>query len=209
MKILAIGAHADDVEMGCGGSLLKWAREGHEIVIFVATKSGYAGLDGTVIRSTADATDEAKAAAAKIGARLIIGETETFELATGDALNSVLLGIVEDFGPDLVLTHWDGDVHNDHRVLALASLHACRHVGKLLMYISNHYLGSATFDPRFAVDISATLEDKLDLIQIFASEFARTGGQWAETVRHRAALTGTIWNVAYAEAFMAVRYLMA
>ena len=41
MKILAIGAHFDDVEIGCGGTLLKWKDEGHDIVIMTITDSEY------------------------------------------------------------------------------------------------------------------------------------------------------------------------
>lgn len=208
MKILAIGAHADDVELGCGGSLIKWGRGGHDVTIFVATDSGFSAPDGSEIRSAEAATEEARASAVKIGAQIAFGNFKTFQLATGDTLNTTLLKVVEDLEPDLVLTHWDGDVHNDHRCLALASLDACRHVPRLFMYTANHYRGSASFDPRIAVDISATLADKLDLIKIFASEYERAGEGWEKFITNQAALHGQSWNVEFAEAFMVVKHLM-
>ncbi|MBT4933420.1 MAG: hypothetical protein HOL66_01550 [Rhodospirillaceae bacterium] len=208
MKVLAIGAHADDVELGCGGSLLKWAREGHEIFIYVVTESGYAKHDGTVIRATETALTEARISAERIGANLVQGDFKTFGLEPGNALNSAILAVIEDIHPDLVVTHWDGDSHTDHRAIGVSSLHACRHVPSILMYASNLYHGTTAFDGRICVDIGDTLEDKLDLLAIFESEFKRTDGKWRDQVHHQAALAGLSWNVSHAETFQVVRHLL-
>ena len=208
MKVLAIGAHADDVELGCGGSLLRWAREGHEICIYVVTESGYATQDGTVIRATDNALEEARISADRIGATLVQGDFKTFDLEPGNTLNTAILGIVEDFRPDLVLTHWDGDSHTDHRAIGVSSLHACRHVPSILMYASNLYHGTTPFDGRIAVDISDTIDEKLELIAIFESEYKRTAGKWRDQVRYQAEFAGLSWNISHAETFQAVRHLL-
>jgi LmbE family N-acetylglucosaminyl deacetylase len=51
MNILALGAHSDDIELGCGGSLARYASLGHNIYLYVATKSGYSDSEGNLIRS--------------------------------------------------------------------------------------------------------------------------------------------------------------
>ena len=206
MKILAIGAHADDVELGCGGSLLRWSREAdHQVSIYVATDSAYTAADGTVVRSAEDAHSEAVTAAKKTNANLTIGPFRCFELAFTEPLNTALVEVIERVDPDLVLTHWDGDFHSDHKALAQATLHACRRTPNVLMYRSNIYASTACFDARYYVDISATLDDKLDLIETFRSENGRTGGTWLESERNQAALYGRESGHAYAEAFQVVR----
>lgn len=110
--------------------------------------------------------------------------------------------------PDLALAHWAGDTHPDHRALALATQHAARRCPSLLAYASNWYVGGARFDPRFMVDVSATLEAKLDLIALFASENGRTGSIWLNHAREQAALLGRQAGVQYAEGFEVMKYRM-
>mgnify|MGYP002633792457 CR=1 FL=1 len=208
MKVLAIGAHADDVELGCGGTLLAWAAAGHDVNIWVATESAYTAPDGTQVRSAEGARAEAEAAADQIGAKLEIGPFKSFELAFAEPLNSVLVPLVARIAPDIVLTHWDGDTHPDHKALGLSSLHACRHVPTVLTYCSNWYPSAATFDPRVHVDISETLEGKLDLIRLFESENARTDGAWCEWIEAQARTFGQRINTRYAEAFGSTKVKM-
>jgi len=207
MNILAIGAHADDVELGAGGSLLKWARAGHSVTIYTATNSEYRSPDGKLIRSAAVAAKEAETAAAVFGADLITGPFDCFQLDFGSALNVALLDIVQSVRPDLVVSHWSGDTHPDHKALAQATLHTAKHVPRILQYASNWYMGCESFDARYFVDISETLEDKLKLIEIYASENARSGGKWIDFFRNQAAMYGSINGVSYAEPFHAIRFL--
>lgn len=208
MNILAIGAHFDDVELGCGGSLLAWKGQGHAITIFVVSRSGYRDPQGTVIRSDATARAEGIAAADYIGAKLIEGDIPTFELEFAEPLNKKLMDVLHSVQPDMVLTHWSGDVHHDHQALALASLHCCRHIPRLLMYCVNWYESDQRFDPRFFVDISATLEKKTELIEMYRSENGRTGGLWLDYVRASARMTGLRAGVQYAEGFEVVKWLL-
>lgn len=204
MKILAIGAHHDDVELGCGGSLLLWREQGHAVTIFTATRSGYRDPFGAAVRPDDVAREEGRAAAAFLGASLIAGDTETLALEFAEPLNRELLQVVQRLQPDLVLTHWSGDVHHDHRALALASQHCCRHVPRLLTYCANWYEGDRRFDPRFFVDVSTTLERKVELLRIYRSENERTGQVWADFVRSSARLNGLKTGVRFAEAFEVV-----
>lgn len=207
MRILAIGAHFDDVELGCGGSLLKWRAQGHRIALFVATKSGYKDAKGRVIRSDRVARAEGVESAKLLRAKLHEGGFPTFKVEFGEPLNRKILRVVVETKPDLVLTHWTGDTHHDHREMARATLHCCRHVPRILLYRSNWYESNARFKPRFYVDISSTLEKKIRLVRIHASEFTRTRGNWEKFVRAEASLSGLKVGCEYAEAFEAVKWL--
>ena len=161
MKILAIGAHADDVELGCGGSLLRWSRErDNQISIYIATDSAYSSPDGTLVRTAENARNEAIEAAKKMKAEIVVGPFKCFELEFSEPLNAVIVGLIERINPNLVLTHWDGDSHPVHKALALATLNACRRMPNVLMYRSNRYVSNVCFNARYYVDISETFEEK-------------------------------------------------
>jgi LmbE family N-acetylglucosaminyl deacetylase len=207
MKILAIGAHFDDPELGCGGSLLRWKSEKNPIALFVATRSGYKDAKGKTVRTDKTARAEGRESARALGAKLFEGGFPTFGLEAAEPLHRKLLRAIHEFRPDLVLTHWRDDAHQDHRALAAATLHCCRHVPKVLMYRSNWYETGGIFQPKFFVDISRTLEKKIGLIKIHDSEFTRTGGDWEKFVRAEAALAGLKSGCKYAESFEVVRWL--
>ena len=208
MNILALGAHFDDVELGCGGSLLSWEKQGHHLTIFTATLSGYKDPRGSVIRTDRAARKEGVKATNFLGAKLITADFPTFGLEFSEALNCKLIEVLQLVKPDLVLTHWDGDVHHDHRALALASLHCCRNTPRLLTYCSNWYEGSRRFDPRFFVDISETLEQKIELIKIYESENCRTDGTWLEGIQAQARTMGLRAGVRFAEGFEVIKWRM-
>ncbi len=207
MNILAIGAHFDDVEIGCGGTLLKLRKAGHKIHIFVATSSGYKNPEGKVVRTEETARQEGQAAAAWLGAGLVEGGLPTFSLQCDEALNTRLLQTVEQVWPDMVFTHWTGDANHDHMAVAQASLHCARHLPRVLAYRSNSYSGSRPFDPRHFQEITAELEEKLALVKIHRSEFERTQGLWEDQIRAEAVRCGHMAGVPFAEGFEVVRWV--
>jgi len=209
MRILAVGAHFDDVELGCSGTLLAQGDAGHDLGVFVATKSGYARPDGTVIRDDEVARREGRAAADAMGAQLFEGGLPTFGVGFDETTHAALLSCFDRFRPDVVLTHWPEDAHHDHRQLGLATLHCCRRIGRVLTYRSNWDPSPGYFEPRYFVDIEATFEAKLDLIRLHASEFERTEGRWESAVRARARDHGERAGCRYAEGFEVIRWRSA
>ena len=140
MNILAIGAHFDDVELGCGGTLVKHVNQGDNVYVYVATVSGFSNPGNNVVRKKKVALREARKAMEVIGVNeMITGQFETLNVEFTDVLNVEIVKIVEEKNIDLVYTHWVGDIHHDHHAVAKASLHSCRHVPRLLMYRSNWY----------------------------------------------------------------------
>ncbi len=139
MNILAIGAHFDDVELGCGGTLAKEAAEGNRVLVYVATSSGFKNIREEPVRTDAVALKEGQRAVESLGAELIRGPFETFQVEFTEKLNRDIIRIVEENSIDKVYIHWAGDIHHDHQAVSRASLHCCRHVPRILMYRSNWY----------------------------------------------------------------------
>src|SRR3989338_3401862 len=109
MNVLAIGAHPDDIEFGCGGTLLKYNDKSHKIFLLILTKGEFGG--DPHIR-----TREQEAAADFLGSKdLFWGGFKDTELVGNAQLISKLDEVLRAVRPDVVfLNYWD-DVHQDHR----------------------------------------------------------------------------------------------
>jgi LmbE family N-acetylglucosaminyl deacetylase len=107
LRVLAIGAHADDIEIGCGGTLLRLAQELETLE-----------LHWVVLSADGERADEARSGAAAFGAEAeVLGFRDAFFRYGGEVKKffEELKGRIE---PDLVLTHHDADRHQDHRLVS-------------------------------------------------------------------------------------------
>ena len=122
-KILAIGAHPDDIEFGCGGVLLAEAARGQQIVLAICSR-GEASSNGT----PAEREKEARAAAAMLGATvhfLDLGGDAHMEASAANALT--LARCIRSIRPEIVLAPTTcGDQHPDHTVVGAVSRNALR-----------------------------------------------------------------------------------
>lgn len=201
MNVLAIGAHFDDVEIGCGGSLIRLGQEGNNISLYVATKSGYNDPNGLCIRKDEDAEREGFESACFLSAKLFKGNFPTFTIEANELLHSSLLQCMNEVKPDLVFVHHPKDTHHDHRVLSQALIHTARKISRVLFYESNFYQKISAFNPGFYFEITNQFDEKMKLIRIHESEFLRAGKVWEKYIRTTAELYGLKAGVDYAEGF--------
>lgn len=208
MKVLAIGAHFDDVELGCGGALAKHVAAGDEVYVYVATVSGFTNQYNQTVRSSDIALAEAQAAMKILGVReMICGAFKTLQIEFVDDLNIDILKIIEGKAIDLVYTHWTGDIHHDHQAVSRASLHSCRHVPRMLMYRSNWYHSTFDFRGNFYVDITDYWTAKESAIRAHVSENTRTNEKWVSFFHNEAENAGQRIGVRMAEVFEVVKWL--
>lgn len=206
-NVLAVSAHFDDAELGCGGTLARHARTGDRVYLYVATRSDYSDAQSRTVRSARTALREGARAARILGARLITGDFPTFGLRYDDALICAVRRVIDEKRIDTLYLPWTGDAHQDHRALARAAITAGRHCPRLLMYRINYYDTDEAFVPRHYVDISAAMAAKRRALRAHASELRRTRGRWLEHTAQQDRNTGIKLGVRYAEAFQVVRYL--
>lgn len=207
MNVLAIGAHYDDIELGCGGTIARHVRSGDRVLAYVASNSGYTGYNRQEIRNSEAARREGEAAMAVLGAELVHGSFPTFSIEFCEALNVEIVRLVKKHEIELVYTHWTGDIHHDHQAVARASLHSCRHVPRLLMYRSNWYHSDKEFRGNFYNDISDYWDLKCKAIEAHATEVERTCGAWISFFHNEATNAGQRIGVRYAEVFEMVKWL--
>jgi len=208
MNILAIGAHFDDVELGCGGALARHAKQGDSVFVYVATVSGFTNQYKQTVRSSKRALAEAGNAMRTLGVKeLICGDFKTFGVEFVEALNVEILKVVTEKEIGQVYAHWAGDIHHDHQAVAKASLHSCRHVPRMLLYRSNWYHSTLEFRGNFYVNITEYWDIKEKAIRAHVSEIDRTGEQWISFFKNEAENAGQRIGVKYAEVFEVVKWL--
>ena len=207
MNILAIGAHFDDVEIGCGGAIAKHVHNKDNVTVLVVTDSAYTEQNSNHTRTKNIALREGKAAADILGYELICGNLATREIAFNPELVDQIERVIHDHSIDMLYTHWDHDVHQDHQAIGKASLTAGRKLYRLLMYRSNLYQSSVSFNENFFVDISEFINPKMQAIAAHETEVKKFGPDWLNFWKQEAITNGVRCGTKYAEVFQIVKFL--
>ncbi len=218
--VLAVYAHPDDADVGCGGSLARWAAAGSAVHLVVCTDGGKGTSDPAMVPAelAAARVAELEASSALIGLTSLerLGLPDG-ELCDSDGFRADLVRRVRALQPDLVCGHdpsalffgQDYVNHRDHRILGLALLDAVAPAAALPHYFPEagppHQVAtvllSGTLEPDEWVDVSATIETKVAAVECHRTQFAGADGWAGEAVRRRAAEEGRRTGVAFAEGF--------
>jgi LmbE family N-acetylglucosaminyl deacetylase len=165
MKILAVGAHPDDVELGCGATLALFKKLGHTVCILVLTK-GEASGDPSVREL------ECRTSVRTLGAdKLLFGGLEDTKITDRVETVMAIEEAIKKISPDIVFGHSSKDGHQDHRNSSLATLSAARNSKKVLLYESPAALRD--FCPQVFVDVSSTFHLKLEALKAFGSQASK------------------------------------
>jgi LmbE family N-acetylglucosaminyl deacetylase len=212
MKILAIGAHLDDIEIACGGTLAKAVDAGHEVKVLIMSKSGYTNKEGGVQRSDEIAVEEGLNALHELG----VQDIEILDFATkdipfhSDVVNEIDLRMAA-MHPDIIFTHHPFDTHQAHEGVAKATIAAARRMNTVFFYepITPSGRSYVAFNPTLYVDIEQTLDKKIESLKCHRSEYNKFGAEdWIEGVRCRCGFRGYEIGKKFAEAFEILRLEM-
>lgn len=211
-KILVIAAHPDDEVLGCGGALALHTRAGDQVTIVIVCEgeSLRYGENGVGQR------DHIKAAAAKLGVsdvRLLGYPDQKLDTLTLTELIKSLEEVVHVLQPNVVYCQYGGDINRDHQILFKALLVATRPTESYIDAVyafdtasSTEWGHPQTFVPDTWVDISSTLEIKLEAMACYESELrAYPHPRSLEALRYRSKAWGNRNCLDAAEVFMTVR----
>ena len=199
VSVLAVGAHPDDIEAGCAGTLALHKSNGAKVYLLVLS------------RGEASGDPEAKESACKKSAELL-GVDEIFfgglrDTKIHDGIETILVieKIVDKVKPDIVYAHTFKDTHQDHRNSAYATLSAARRCKQILMYETPNTLKE--FFPQVFTDIEKTFDVKKKALQLFGRESERF---WlaAKAIEGLAVFRGFQAGVRVAEAFEVGRFVL-
>ncbi len=216
-RVLAVGAHPDDCELLCGGTLTRYAERGASIFICAVACGDKGARFGTSQDLAEERRHEAAAAAAVIAATPLCLEMPDGEVFPHAELRLKLIETIRHARPDLILTHSPGDYHADHQatadLVAAASwfaaspghLTASAPLAEPVPVFYMDTLAGLAFQPTEYVDVTGVIETKEAMLRCHASQL----GQAAQhgdpdligLMRDLARLRGHQCGVCYAEGF--------
>ena len=219
--ILAFGAHPDDVELGCGGTIIKMVSEGKKVAVIDLTE-GELGTRGTA---------ETRAEEAKNGAELMgVFARENLGMKDGFLNNSEeyqmrVVKMIRKYKPEIVLANAIDDRHPDHAKAAKLVSDACFLAGlrKIETLDDNiqqevwrpkhifHYIQWKHINPEFVIDISSVMDKKIDACMAYKTQFYDPTSNepitpiatkdFLESLTYRAQDLGRLSGVEFAEGF--------
>ncbi|MBU0467940.1 MAG: PIG-L family deacetylase [Candidatus Omnitrophica bacterium] len=201
MNILAIGAHPDDIELGCAGTLLKYAKSGDNVYLLVLS-DGSKGGDCSIRKL--EQIEASKILGVK---ELIWGNWNDTEFDVTNENVEYIESIVKRINPDEIYVNYFDDSHQDHRALAQCVISATRYCKRVLFY--EDYT-SQNFEPNIFVDIGDVLNDKFKLMRTFKSQLGKNTSDeptMLENIKAVARFRGFQAKINFAEGFMPLRYI--
>lgn len=197
-RILAVAAHPDDLALACGGTLAKLVAAGHEVRGLVLSR-GAEGADDPGAQRSRSATSSLGLAGFHVH-----GFPDTRLDTVGPEMVRVIEVAVQQFRPDVILTHSAHDQHEDHFAVHRATLRAARDHHSILCFESPSV--TRDFDPSVFVDIDGYVDAKVEAA-LACRDRAGKPRVSAGRVRGTAAFRGAQAKGFNAEAFEPVRLL--
>lgn len=221
IDILAFGAHPDDVELGCGGTVAKLISEGKTCVIVDLTK-GELGTRGTDVTRKEEATEAAKILG--VSARENLGMKDGF-LVNSEEYQMQIVKMVRKYRPEIVFANAIDDRHPDHAKAAKIVSDACFLAGLRKIETTHegenqevwrpkqifNYIQWKDIKPDFVIDISEHLDKKVEACMAFKTQFYDPTSKepvtpiatkdFAESITYRAQNLGRLSGVTFAEGF--------
>jgi LmbE family N-acetylglucosaminyl deacetylase len=185
MNILAIGAHPDDLEILCAGTLALYAAQGHKVFMGIFTCGDMGDLKIPPDELSLARRAESEAAAAIIGAQILWPGIMDEHVFANEEQRRIMIDLIREADPDIIFTHSPNDYHPDHRHLSQLifdsyfqkglphipnqSKPACRFAETQVYYMDN--IAGLGFLPTEYVDITSVMETKRRMLRCHASQF--------------------------------------
>jgi N-acetylglucosamine malate deacetylase 1 len=212
MNIMAIGAHPDDIEFGCSGTLMRHINVGDNVVYVCMTNTeSKSGTTGDVLRTNDELFDEVRCATDKMGIK--ITEFLDFkDLHVPFSFDSVstLDRLIQKYKIDTIYTHWAGDSNQDHISTYKSTMAAARYVRNVYCYeqIPIPRLTENEMTINYYVDISDYMKDKIQVAECHKSQikkYKKIGFNVPNRLRVLAEFRGIQANCKYAEGFHLIK----
>ena len=217
LDILVFGAHPDDVELGCAGTILKHIKQGLKVGIIDFTK-GELGTRGTSETRTEETENATKILGVKM--RENMGFKDGF-FQNDESHKFELIKKIRQYRPEIVITNAPSDRHPDHGKASDLTIESCFLAGLEKIETGQevwrpkhiyHYIQFNTILPDFVVDISDEMERKIESIICYKTQFYNpdstetetiiSSADFLESVRYRAMDLGRQSDCKYAEGFI-------
>jgi len=217
MNVLAIGCHPDDIEVACAGTLAKYVKQGHKVIVcHVANGNlGHAIIQPDELRDMR--REEAKKAGSLAGIEVITCDVGDLMVYPDEAQRNKVVEVIRYAMPDVIITHSPDDYMPDHTAVSKLAFDASfaasvpHYMNGIAAPVTPLYymdtLAGVGFQPTEYVDITETIDLKLEMLECHVSQMKWMRDHdhidFAEFVKTCARFRGLQSGVQYAEAFTA------
>lgn len=220
MTVLVIATHPDDEVLGCGGVIARHSDQGHEVHVLVVTRGIPELFDQEQIETTRKELANAHKVLGVSGVTFLDFPAPKLDVVPGNDLADAIARVIRQLKPQIVYLPHRGDIHGDHQATYRATLVATRPINensvqRLLCYETlsetewGPPTGDQTFIPTVFVDISSTLDRKLEAMACYRSQLkSPPHPRSLRSVEALARLRGGTVSLEAAEAFMLVREIV-
>ena len=218
MNVLAMGAHPDDIELLCGGTLALYSKLGNKIYMYHASNGDKGGFDKSNKEIEETRSKEAINSAKVINAVSIGGDFRDGEVIANLENRLLIIDVIRKCDPDIIFTHYPNDYHTDHNNLSklvfeasyMASIPNLKTKYRAMKKIPRvYYIDTVCgigFEPKEYVDVSDVIDLKLQMMRQHKSqlEFVKklSNVDFIDMLEVSARYRGYQCNVNYAEGFI-------
>ena len=214
MSLLFIGAHPDDIELGCAGTICYFIEKKYDVYCYHLTNGEYTDINGNQVRSFEEIYKTTKESFGILGIKeenIHYTNIPATRLVVNKETISDLQKFIIDHNIKTIFTHPNPDTyHQDHRAahnISMAS--ARRFVKNIFLFEIMFNFASGLMIPNYYIDISNYIEKKKEALRVHQAEYNKYGKEkWIESNVSLAKFRGMQVETEYAEAFYVMRYVL-
>lgn len=219
MQIVAVAPHPDDETLGCGGTLLRYKAEGHNIYWIIVTEAGSEFSDDFKVSREEQIQQISRKYGFDDVIRLGFSSAQLDSMPLNQLISS-FKNVFVDINPEIIFLPFPGDVHSDHNITFNAAISATKSfrqhsLKKTLCYETlsetdyNINPNHAVFRPNVYINIDKYIDEKMNIMRLYESEikdppFPRS----LAALEAKARLRGSECHLHYAESFMLLKEII-
>ena len=211
LNILVLSPHADDAELGMGGTIAKLVKQKNNVTILTAILPKE-NLSGKVDKYMENKRYKEQVNSSKLlGARLQTLNLTPYDFKFNREYVKIFDEKIKKIQPDMIFSCWEHDTHQDHKTLANIIFSVSRK-NNISLYMYEAMLpggiNTNAFNPQLFIDISQFMKTKIKSINCYKSVFQRKKNNYSnfmESITARAKFRGEMIGVKYAECFVVVK----
>jgi len=214
LSVLFIGAHPDDIELSCGGTICYYIEKDYDVFCYHLTNGVYSDLDGKNVRNFEEILETSKKSLGILGVKeenIIFTDIPATNLVVNKEVISELQKFIIKHNINIIFTHSNPDTyHQDHRAahnISMAS--ARRYVNNIFLFEIIFNFAAGLMIPNYYVDISKYINKKSEALRLHETEYKKYDKEkWIDSIISLAKYRGIQVETDYAEAFHVMKYFL-
>ena len=210
-NVMAIGAHPDDIEFGCSGTIYNHTQQDDNVVMVIMTNTkSVDGVTGKVLRTKKQNQEETINSAKVLGCKIEFLPFKDLHVPFSFESVSKLETLIKKHDIDTIYTHWAGDANQDHIATFKTTMAAGRYVPNVFCYeqIPIPRVSENSMNQNYYVDITKSFDKKIEASSCHKSQikkYMNHGFDVPKNLKTLAKFRGIQANCKYAEAFQVIK----